>query len=37
VDKRLHRPSIRRIPAGQIEQVLRLYGERCAGFNVRHF
>jgi hypothetical protein len=37
VDKRLHRPSIRRVPAGQVEQVLRLYRERYAGFNVRHF
>jgi transposase len=37
VDKRLHRPSIRRAPAGEVEQVLRLYRERYAGFNVRHF
>jgi transposase len=36
VDKRLQRPSIRRVPAGQVEQVLRLYRERYAGFNVRH-
>jgi len=37
IDKRLLRPSIRRVPAGQVEQVLRLYRERYAGFNVRHF
>ena len=37
VDKRLHRPSARRVPPGQVEQVLRLYRERYAGFNVRHF
>src|SRR2546425_3871807 len=37
IDKRLHRPSIRRVPPGQVEQVLRLYRERYAGFNVRHF
>lgn len=37
VDKRLLRPSKRRAPAGQVEQVLRLYRERYTGFNVRHF
>lgn len=37
IDQRLHRPSIRRMPPGQVEQVLRLYRERYAGFNVRHF
>jgi transposase len=37
LDKRLHRPSIRRVPPGQVEHVLRLYRERYAGFNVRHF
>ncbi len=37
IDKRLLRPSIRRAPPGQVEQVLRLYRERYAGFNVRHF
>lgn len=37
MDKRLHRPSIRRAPPGEVEQVLRLYRERYAGFNVRHF
>jgi transposase len=37
LDKRLLRPSIQRVPTGQVEQVLRLYRERYAGFNVRHF
>jgi transposase len=37
IDKRLLRPSRRRIPPGQVEHVLRLYRERYAGFNVRHF
>lgn len=37
VDKRLHRPSVRRIAAPQVERILRLYRERYAGFNVRHF
>jgi len=37
IDQRLLRPSKRRIPPGQVEQVLRLYRERYAGFNVRHF
>lgn len=37
VDKRLHRPSIHRAPPGEVERVLRLYRERYAGFNVRHF
>ena len=37
LDKRLHRPSARRVPPGQVEQVLRLYRERYGGFNVRHF
>ena len=37
VDKRLLRPSKRRVPAGEVERVLRLYRERYAGFNVRHF
>lgn len=37
VDKRLLRPSIRRAPPGEVERVLRLYRERYAGFNVRHF
>lgn len=37
VDKRLLRPSIHRVPPGQVEELLRLYRERYAGFNVRHF
>jgi transposase len=37
VDKRLLRPSIRCVPPGQVEAVLRLYRERYTGFNVRHF
>jgi transposase len=37
IDKRLLRPSRRRVPPERIEQVLRLYRERYAGFNVRHF
>jgi len=37
IDKRFLRPSKRRAPPGQVEQVLRLYRERYAGFNVRHF
>jgi transposase len=37
IDKRFLRPSRRQVPAGQLEQVLRLYRERYAGFNVRHF
>jgi transposase len=37
IDRRLLRPSKRRVPPKQVEQVLRLYRERYAGFNVRHF
>jgi transposase len=37
IDKRRLRPSVRRIPAGQVEHVLRLYRERYGEFNVRHF
>jgi len=37
LDKRLFRPSGRAIPAAEVERVLRLYRERYAGFNVRHF
>ena len=37
IDKRQLRPSIRCVPPGQVEQVLGLYRERYAGFNVRHF
>ena len=37
IDRRLLRPSKRRVPPPQLELVLRLYRERYAGFNVRHF
>lgn len=37
IDKRFLRPSKRRLPPGQLEQLLRLYRERYTGFNVRHF
>src|ERR1044071_7684915 len=37
IDRRLLRPSKRQVPPNQVEQVLRLYRERYAGFNVRHF
>jgi transposase len=37
VDKRLHRPSARRVAAPEVARLLRLYRERYAGFNVRHF
>ena len=37
LDRRLLRPSKRRVPPPQVEQLLRLYREQYAGFNVRHF
>lgn len=37
IDKRYQRPSQRRVPIAEVERVLRLYRERYAGFNVRHF
>ena len=37
VDKRLHRPSIRRVAAPEVGRLLQLYRERYQGFNVRHF
>ena len=37
IDRRLLRPSKRRVPPLQVELVLRLYRERYAGFNIRHF
>src|SRR5687767_14773811 len=37
IDRRLLRPSKRRVPPSQVELVLRLYRERYTGFNVRHF
>lgn len=36
-DRRRRRPSPRRAPAAEVERVLRLYRERYAGFNARHF
>jgi transposase len=37
IDRRLLRPSKRRVPPAQVALVLRLYRERYTGFNVRHF
>ena len=37
VDKRRQSPSVRRVAAPEVERLLRLYRERYAGFNVRHF
>src|SRR5688572_7505461 len=37
VDRRRRTPSRRRAPVAEVERVLRLYRERYAGFNVRHF
>ena len=37
VDKRRHRPSIRRVAAPEVGRLLQLYRERYHGFNVRHF
>jgi transposase len=37
VDKRRQSPSVRRVAAPVIGQLLRLYRERYRGFNVRHF
>jgi transposase len=37
VDKRRHRPSVRRVAAPEVARLLRLYRERYTGFNVRHF
>jgi transposase len=37
VDKRRHRPSVRRVAAAEIARLLQLYRERYHGFNVRHF
>ena len=36
-DRRRQRPSPRRVPMEVAEQVLRLYREKYADFNVRHF
>ena len=37
LDRRRQRPSPRLAPFAEIERILRLYRERYAGFNVRHF
>lgn len=37
LDRRRHRPSPRLAPFAEVERILRLYRERYAGFNVRHF
>src|SRR5687768_1443832 len=37
IDKRYERPSKRRVPLAEVERLVRLYRERYAGFNVRHF
>jgi len=37
MDRRRGKPSVRRVPVAAVDQVLRLYRERYAGFNVRHF
>src|SRR5260370_4957831 len=36
-DPRLGKPSPRRVPLATVEEVLRLYQEQYADFNVRHF
>jgi hypothetical protein len=36
-DRRRRVPSPKRAPVAEVERVLRLYRERYAGFNVRHF
>jgi len=37
LDRRRGRPSPRRAPFAEVQQFLRLYRERYAGFNARHF
>ena len=37
IDRRRRTPSPRAVPEAQLRQLLRLYRERYAGFNVRHF
>ena len=37
LDARCAVPSCRRVPGSEIEGILKLYRERYAGFNVRHF
>jgi transposase len=36
-DRRRQRPSRRQAPAPEVQRILRLYRERFAGWNVRHF
>jgi transposase len=36
-DRRRVRPSRRQAPAPEVQRILRLYRERFAGWNVRHF
>ena len=36
-DRRRQRPSRRTAPALEVQRILRLYRERFAGWNVRHF
>jgi transposase len=36
-DRRCQRPSRRKAPAPEVQRILRLYRERFAGWNVRHF
>src|SRR5436305_12358252 len=36
-DRRQGKPSPKRVPVAQVEQVLRLYRERYPDLNVRHF
>jgi len=36
-DHRLGKPSPKRVPLGTVEEILRLYQEQYADFNVRHF
>ena len=36
-DRRLGKPSPKRVPLATVEEILRLYQERYADFNVRHF
>ena len=37
LDRRLGKPSARRVPAGEVEEVERLYRERYEGFTAKHF
>jgi|SRR3990170_1907542 len=37
LDRRLGKPSAKRVPAAQAEEVERLYRERYAGFTAKHF